>query len=95
MKVQKKNTAKVKTPYSATKNEVRNVLSNISYRYIKEKDLDNFSFISGLKYFSLFFFLDSKFNNENDRELILMLSQHCIQQSLHDYIKKPKNFEKL
>ena len=39
--------------------------------------------------------MDSKFNNENDREMVLMLWQHCMPPSLHEYIKKPENFEKL
>ena len=44
MKTLKKINAKVKVPYSA-KVKARNLLSNISYRRIKEQDLDNFSFI--------------------------------------------------
>ena len=39
--------------------------------------------------------MDSKFNNENDHEMVLMLWQHCMPQLLHEYIKKPDNFEKL
>ena len=39
--------------------------------------------------------MDSKFNNKNDHEMVLMLWQHCMPQSLHEYIKKPDNFEKL
>lgn len=38
-------------------------------------------------------FLDSKSNNETNIEM--MLWQHCMPQSLHDYVKKPDNFEKL
>ena len=45
IKTQKKNNAKFKIPYSATKVKARNFLSNISYRRMKEQDLDNFSFI--------------------------------------------------
>ena len=34
--------------------------------------------------------MDSQFNNECDHEVVLMLLQHCMQQSLHKY-----NFDKL
>ena len=39
--------------------------------------------------------MDSKFNNNDDYEMVLMLRYHCIPQSLHDYIKRLDNFEKL
>ena len=32
--------------------------------------------------------MNSKFNNEADREIVLMLWRHYMLQSLHDYIKK-------
>ena len=46
-----------KVPYSATKVKARNFLSNISYRHMKEQDLDNFSFI-----FDVYSFLIKDFN---------------------------------
>lgn len=63
VKVKKvKNRAEVKVPYSATKVKARNFLINISYRHIKEQDLDNVSFIVDVylflkKDFNPFFFL--------------------------------------
>ena len=82
VKVKKvKNRAEVKVPYSATKVKARNFLINISYRHIKEQDLDNFSFIVDVylflkKDFNPFFFFDSKFSNNDDCEMVLMLWQH-------------------
>ena len=100
IKKQKKSNAEVKALFSATKVKTRNFLSNISYRRIKEQDFDKYSFVVHvysflIKDFNLFFFWDSKFNNECDHEMVLMLWQHCMPQTLHEYIKKPDNFEKL
>ena len=101
IKKQKKSNAEVKALFSATKVKTRNFLSNISYRRIKEQDFDKYSFVVHvysflIKDFNLFFFFwDSKFNNECDHEMVLMLWQHCMPQTLHEYIKKPDNFEKL
>ena len=65
--------------------------------------MDNFSFIVDVYSYLIrdfnpylfFLFLDSKCNNEQDREMIHVLWQPCISSSLHDYIRKPENFEKL
>ena len=75
-KITKKKTL-TRTPYSPTKVKARNFLSNISDRRIADKDFDRKNFIlDAFTYLTTDlkpFFLHATFNEENDREMILML----------------------
>ena len=82
--------------YSTTKIKARKILTNITYRRYKKPDFNNGNFVINVYSFLLQnlnpLMIDRKFDNENDRQCVIMLWQKCLPQQFTRYIFLYDNF---
>ena len=94
-----KTKKKTRTPYSPTKVKARNFLSNISYRRIADKDFERKNFIIDIfTYLTMDlkpFLLHATFNEENDREMVVMLWNQYVPPNFYQFVKRLEIFEYL
>ena len=83
--------------YSPTKVKARNLLRNISYNRVKDKDFNNRSFIIDCYSFILLylnlFYLDRKFDNSIEKDYAAALWQLQIPYDFYVFICRPENYK--
>ena len=83
--------------YSPTKVKARNLLRNISYNRVKDKDFNNRSFIidcySFILLFLNLFYLDRKFDNSIEKDYAAALWQLQIPDDFYVFICRPENYK--
>ena len=83
--------------YSPTKVKARNLLRNISYNRVKDKDFNNRSFIIDCYSFILLylnlFYLDRKFDNSIEKDYAAALWQLQIPDDFYVFICRPENYK--
>ena len=84
-----------KSNYSLTKIKARNFLTNISYTRVKDEDFNNKSFVVNCYSFLLLylnpFFLEQKFELQNDRQYVEMLWSSMIPNEFYNFICQNDN----
>ena len=94
--LRKRNSRKL---YNVTKIKSRNILTNISYNWLKQKDYDNQSFVIDLFSYILLHFnpinLERKFFEDDDKDYINMTRVKCMPKELLDFIIQEYYFKVL
>ena len=85
--------------YSSTKVKTRNLLTNVSYNGIKDKDYQNRSFVIDIfSFFILYlnpFYLERKFESNIERDYVNVLWSFLMPETLYNFICRDENVKTL